>query len=86
MNKMRRLLAIVAILVVTLSAVPLAAQDRQPTDEERRKADELRDYIKANYTKYEYLAPMRDGVRGWRIHAAAWHVCDLRAPSRSRAQ
>ncbi len=61
--KLRRVLAVVAILVVTLSAARLGAQERQPTDEQRRKAEELRDYIKANYTKYEYMAPMRDGVR-----------------------
>ncbi len=62
MTKMRRLLRVVAILAVTLSAVPFAAQERQPIDEARRRAEELRDYIKTNYTKYETLAPMRDGV------------------------
>lgn len=60
---MRRLLGIVGIFLVVLSSGLLAAQDRQPTDEQRRKAEELRDYVRANYTKYEYLAPMRDGVR-----------------------
>ncbi len=59
---MRRLVRVVAILVTTFSAVSLFAQDRQ-SDEERRKAEELRDYIRANYTKYEYMVPMRDGVR-----------------------
>ena len=60
---MRRLLGVVAILFVTLSVVPAAAaQERQQTGEQR-KAEELRAYIKANYTKYEYMAPMRDGVR-----------------------
>jgi uncharacterized protein len=34
----------------------------QPSDEER-KAKDLREYIKANYTKHEFLIPMRDGVR-----------------------
>jgi predicted acyl esterase len=63
MMKAHRLLGVVAILVAGLSAAPLAAQDRSPSDEQRRKAEDLRDYIKANYTKYEYLAPMRDGVR-----------------------
>jgi uncharacterized protein len=62
MIKMRRLLGVVAILVIGFSAAPLAAQDRQPVDEQRRKAEELRNYIKANYTKSEYMAPMRDGV------------------------
>jgi uncharacterized protein len=32
------------------------------TDEEK-KAKDLREYIKANYTKHEFLIPMRDGVR-----------------------
>ncbi|MBZ5563349.1 MAG: CocE/NonD family hydrolase [Acidobacteriia bacterium] len=59
---MRKLLRIAPLLILVLSALPLAAQERQ-TDEERRKAEELRDYIRANYTKYEYLAPMRDSVR-----------------------
>ena len=63
MTKMRRLLGVAAILLVTLSAAPLAAQKCQPSDEQCRKAEELRDYIRANYTKYEYMAPMRDGVR-----------------------
>jgi len=40
----------------------VAAQDRERTEEER-KAAEVRDYIRANYTKSEYLVPMRDGVR-----------------------
>ena len=60
---MRRLLGVVGILLITLCPVSLAAQGRQPSDEQRRKAEELRDYIRANYTKHEYLAPMRDGVR-----------------------
>ena len=63
MMKMHRRLRVVAILVIALSAaVPLAAQDRQVVDEQRRKAEDLRDYIKANYTKNEYMAPMRDGI------------------------
>ena len=62
MVKMRKLLRIAPLLILVLSALPLAAQERE-TDEQRRKAEELRDYIRANYTKYEYLAPMRDGVR-----------------------
>jgi putative CocE/NonD family hydrolase len=45
-----------------LPAVRLAAQERGRADEERR-AEELRNYIRANYSKSEYLAPMRDGVR-----------------------
>src|SRR5438094_5561304 len=62
MMKMRRPLGVVAILVIAFSAAPLTAQDRQVIDEQRRKAEELRNYIKANYTKSEYMPPMRDGV------------------------
>jgi len=61
--KTRKLLGVAALLVIALSALPLAAQRCAPDDERCRKAEELRDYIKANYTKYEYMAPMRDGVR-----------------------
>jgi uncharacterized protein len=32
-------------------------------NEEEKKAKDLREYIKANYTKDEFLIPMRDGVR-----------------------
>src|SRR5439155_19797891 len=60
-TKMRRVFRAVAILSIALSAAPLGAQDRQPTDEQRRKAEELRHYVKANYTKYEYMAPTPDG-------------------------
>jgi len=67
---MRKLVGVAAFLIVLLTALPVAAQRCLPGDEAcwkaeelRRKAEELRDYIKANYTKYEYLAPMRDGVR-----------------------
>jgi hypothetical protein len=49
--------------MLVLSALPVAAQKCGPNDEACLKAKELSDYIKANYTKCEYLAPMRDGVR-----------------------
>jgi putative CocE/NonD family hydrolase len=62
MTRVRRVLSASAMFVVTLSVVTLAGQERPLTDEQR-KAAELRDYIRANYTKSEYLAPMRDGVR-----------------------
>ena len=39
-----------------LSAIP-------QLNEDEKKAKELREYIKANYTKHEFLIPMRDGVR-----------------------
>ena len=60
---MRKLVGIAAFLIVVSTALPVAAQRCAPGDEACRKAEELRDYIKANYTKYEYMAPMRDGVR-----------------------
>ena len=44
---MRRLLGVAVILLITLSAAPLAAQKCEPNDEQCRKAEELRDYIKA---------------------------------------
>ncbi len=47
----------VALVAIALSGVALNAQEHQG------KAEELRDYIKANYTKDEYMVPMRDGVR-----------------------
>jgi putative CocE/NonD family hydrolase len=58
---------IVAVLLFLLSfgAHPLAAQERLANrdDEQRRKAEELRDYIRAHYTKSEHMVPMRDGTR-----------------------
>ncbi len=62
MMRIRRVLTILGILFIMLPVVRLAAQDRGRADEER-KAEELRTYIRASYTKSEYLAPMRDGVR-----------------------
>src|SRR6267143_1838191 len=41
----------------------LWGQANPPTAAEQRAARERRDYIKANYTKTEFLIPMRDGVR-----------------------
>ena len=62
MMKRRRLLGVSAVLVIAWSAVPRATQDRQLT-EEQRKAQEVRDYIRAHYTKSEHMVPMRDGKR-----------------------
>ncbi len=62
MRRLHRILA-VAIVLTSLSVAPLAAQERRPNDERDPKAAELRAYIRANYTKYEYMAPVRDGVR-----------------------
>ena len=54
-----------AVLAQTVQTMR-TAQER--LDEERRQNDarrqiELREYVRANYTKYEHLIPMRDGVR-----------------------
>jgi uncharacterized protein len=47
-----------------LGSVLLFGQANQPqTKKAAREAKELREYIKANYTKNEFLIPMRDGVR-----------------------
>ena len=62
MIRVRRVLTVLGILLIMLPAFRLAAQDRGSAEGER-KAEELRDYIRANYTKSEYMAPMRDGVR-----------------------
>ena len=60
---MRKLLVIAIVVFVTGPALPLAAQKCSPDDNECQLSEGLRDYIRASYTKYEYLAPMRDGVR-----------------------
>ena len=59
---MRRPFVVVAILIIASSAARFAAQERQATDDQHRKTEELQNYIKASYTTYEYMAPMRDGV------------------------
>src|SRR5437870_4621430 len=57
-----------------LSVYSLRAQPNLPANQtiyqlttrlsdDERKARELRDYIRANYTKHEFLIPMRDSVR-----------------------
>jgi hypothetical protein len=56
------ILTLALSFLTALSPVPLAVQERQLTDQER-KAQDLRDYVRANYTKSEYRVPMRDGVR-----------------------
>jgi uncharacterized protein len=60
------------VLLVLASLCFLWAQANQPatiyqlltqSNEEDKKAKDLREYIKASYTKHEFLIPMRDGVR-----------------------
>jgi hypothetical protein len=62
MMRARKMLVILGVALIISPVFRLAAQDGGRADEERR-AEELRNYIRANYTKSEYLAPMRDGVR-----------------------
>src|SRR5687767_2005132 len=54
----------VRLAVVLAAASLLHGQAQQRTlTPEQRAARELREWIRANYTKHEYLVPMRDGVR-----------------------
>ncbi len=57
--------AAAVLFLVSVTATPFGAQERGPDrdDGQRRRAEELRDYIRGHYTKSEYMAPMRDGVR-----------------------
>src|SRR5579859_2750784 len=58
------------LVAAVLTAVILPAQPQRPNrtavdperEAEERRADELAEFIKANYTKYEYQIPMRDGA------------------------
>jgi len=54
---------VVAVLFFCLifAALPILAQER--TEEQRRRAEDPRDNIRAQYTKSEYMVPMRDGTR-----------------------
>src|SRR4051794_28491836 len=56
-------LAFIALLLFT-PAIPAQPPRRQPPPN-----PELKDSIRANYTKYEYRVPMRDGVR---LHTAVY--------------
>ena len=60
------------LLIVLGSLCFLWAQANQPKityglttqlDDEEKKAKDLKEYIKASYTKHEFLIAMRDGVR-----------------------
>jgi putative CocE/NonD family hydrolase len=52
------MILIMRTALLLLAAFPILAQTPP-----RTPADELADFIKASYTKYEYRVPMRDGVR-----------------------
>src|SRR5215204_3928815 len=49
-----------ALVLSLFGPAPLFAQPAQPKP---LAGAELKDYIRANYTKYEYQIPMRDGVK-----------------------
>lgn len=49
--------------IAALAAAAVAVAQVPPSTPEQRAAEELRLWIKANYTKDEFLVPMRDGVR-----------------------
>ncbi len=57
--------AVVFFLLLSLIPFPFAAQERvgNRDDEQRRRAEELRDYVRRQYTKSEHMVPMRDGTR-----------------------
>ncbi|HEY0592615.1 MAG TPA: X-Pro dipeptidyl-peptidase, partial [Thermoanaerobaculia bacterium] len=50
-----------ALLLALLASAPLAAQPQQQPLGDKEK--ELAQFIRANYTKYEFRIPMRDGKR-----------------------
>src|SRR5438067_2162971 len=60
---LRWTLCAVMLLVFTPATQAQAPRKKPAADVE------LRDYIRANYTKYEYRVPMRDGVR---LHTAVY--------------
>jgi len=53
---------VLGILLLSWPGSWLRAQGGDQSDAQR-KAEELKSYIRANYTKSEYMVPMRDGVR-----------------------
>jgi putative CocE/NonD family hydrolase len=55
----------VALVLALLSPVPLIAQPAPVLKEPPKvlAGAELKEYIRANYTKYEYQIPMRDGAK-----------------------
>ena len=66
MNKLSFSLALSVALVYAQTTQPVSQPIYQlapQLSEEEKKAKDLREYIKANYTKHEFQIPMRDGVR-----------------------
>ena len=62
-NRILSILGVTTVISVTLAAQPQrpAAPPNAEQLAEQKRADELTEFIKANYTKYEYQIPMRDG-------------------------
>ena len=60
MRRSRATFARVAFLLLITCA---AFAQEQQSPEEKKKEQELAGFIKANYTKFEYRIPMRDGAR-----------------------
>lgn len=58
---MRHRFVLLALAWFALAPAPLLAQP--PAAPKPLAGAELKDHIRANYTKYEYLIPMRDGVK-----------------------
>ena len=58
-------------IALALACLTVAAQPQRPQasaaeterQTEQRRAEELAEFVKANYTKYEYQIPMHDGIR-----------------------
>ena len=51
---------LLGLFILLLVALPAAAQERR---ELTAKEKELAEFVKANYTKHEFMVPARDGVR-----------------------
>ncbi|HWR35832.1 MAG TPA: CocE/NonD family hydrolase, partial [Clostridia bacterium] len=66
-SALRSYAAALLIILGTLQGSALAqvrsATDRDRADKEKERQAQVSDYIKANYTKYEYQVPMRDGKK-----------------------
>jgi hypothetical protein len=62
---MKSQISIFAVTSALICALCVAQPQRTPpaADAEQKRAEDLAVFIKANYTKYEYQIPMRDGVR-----------------------
>src|SRR5215475_2095982 len=60
---MLRLSLPLVLALALLAPVPIGAQPAPANPPKVLAGAELKDYISANYTKYEYQIPMRDGAK-----------------------